>query len=98
MKLAKEVLHMTAEALKDPLDDVLVFDKNKKPMSIYQLCQGDLIEVTFNNGEGTAEATLRGLFVRRKVGILIGLQTALAFHPIYIDNIVKIEVLHPFFD
>lgn len=88
---------MTCEVLKDPMDEVVVIGEDNKPMSIYQLCQGDLVEVTFNGGKGTPEATLRGLYVRRKVGILVGLQTALSFHPIFIQNIVKIKVLYPFF-
>lgn len=89
---------MTTDVILDPLDSVVVNDRKGKAMSIYQLCQGDLIEITFNGGEDTPEATLRGLYVRRKVGILVGLQTALGYHPIYIKNIVKIKVLFPFFD
>lgn len=87
---------MSKMIVNDPMDAIKVTHKNK-PMSIYQLCEGDLIEVTLKENDGKKGATLRGLYVRRKAGTLITIQTTNSSRPIMIEWIYSINLLFPFF-
>lgn len=76
-----------------------ITDKKGKPLSIYQLCQGDLVEVKLKDDErGLKGATLRGLYTRNKAGVVFGLQTAQSYRPIMADWIEKITLLYSFYD
>ena len=71
--------------------------QNGEKKSIYQLCEGDLIQVTLKKDGDKVGATLRGLFVRRTSSQFIGLQTALSYRPLPIEWIESITILYPFF-